>query len=195
MTTGKEHDSEKARRIAGITPFYAAVDRRPRSPHKSASCGKEVSSLQAIVRFRCGPPACSPPWLTRPKTILHLAYDGFLLPSSLIQGHPGTSGICYGAKLRIAPAGLPPASSTARFAARKRLLNPNTVALRTFWDDFRRPAVFQARHRAALAEGESAHLLPDATGLGLATAGDDALLEDLGYHHGRPVLRGESRRD
>ena len=67
-----------------------------------------------------GPPVCSPSWLTRPRAVLHLAYDGLLLPSSLIQGHPGTSGICYGAKLRIAPTGLPPASSTARFAARQR---------------------------------------------------------------------------
>ncbi len=95
---------------------------RPRSPHKSASCGKEISSLQAIVRFRYGPPVCSPSWLTRPKAILHLAYDGFLLPSSLIQGRPGTSGTCYGVKLRIAPEGLPPASSTARFAARQPFL-------------------------------------------------------------------------
>lgn len=54
----------------------------------------------------------------------------------------------------------------------------NTVALSTFRDDFRRPAVFLARHRSALAEGKAAHLLPDATGLGLAAAGDDAFLED-----------------
>ncbi len=36
------------------------------------------------------------------------------LPAS---GRPGTSGICYGAKLRIAPAGLAPAGSAASLAA------------------------------------------------------------------------------
>lgn len=65
-----------------------------------------------------GPPVCSPSWLTRPEVLLHFAYDGFLLPSSLIQVRPGISGTCYGAKLRIAPAEFPSACSTARFAAR-----------------------------------------------------------------------------
>jgi len=35
-----------------------------RLPHESASCGRFISGLHTIVRFRYGPPACSPPWLT-----------------------------------------------------------------------------------------------------------------------------------
>ena len=35
MTTGKEHDSEKTRRIAGITPFYAAVDSNREHPGRT----------------------------------------------------------------------------------------------------------------------------------------------------------------
>ena len=68
---------------------------------------------------------------------------------------------------------------------------PNTVAFGTIRDDFGRPAVLPARHRTALAEGIAAHLLPDAPRPGLASAGDDTLLEDLVHRAGRPALRGE----
>ena len=53
----------------------------------------------------------------RPDQVMRLAYGDFALPSSLCTDLSASSGICYGAKLRIAPAGLSPASSTARFAA------------------------------------------------------------------------------
>ena len=71
----------------------------------------------------------------------------------------------------------------------------NIVALSTIRDDFGHPAVLPARQRTALAEGVAAHLLPDAPRPDLAAAEDDALLEDLVNHAGRPVLRRERRRD
>ena len=92
----------------------------PRNPHKSASLRGQrfaasynrslslrpsglLTTLADRTRREPGSPP-SPRWLLR--------------PSSLASDHPETSGICYGAKLRIAPAGLPPASSAARLAAR-----------------------------------------------------------------------------
>ena len=48
---------------------------------------------------------------------------------------------------------------------------------------------------AALAEGAVARRMPDGPRLGLAAAGDDALLEDLVNHACRPFLRRERRLD
>ena len=94
----------------------------------------------------------------------HVALTGhFFHPR---PGHPG---------LPIAP----------HFNAPNRAFSLNTVALSTIWDDLGRPAVLPARHRTALAEGIAAHLLPDAPRPGQASAGDDALLEDLVNRAGR----------
>ncbi len=91
----------------------------PNTPQVSFMWEISFSRLRTIVRFRYGPPVRSPPWLTRPTGHCVPASPQRLLhPSSLAQGHPCTSGICYGAKLGIAPAGLSPASTAARLAAR-----------------------------------------------------------------------------
>ncbi len=73
-------------------------------------------------------------------------------------------------------------------------LSLNTVALMTIRDNHRRPFVFAARQRTALAEGVAAHLLLHASRLGLTPAGDDAFLEDLVNHAGRPVRWGGKHR-
>ena len=60
-----------------------------RLPHKSASCESSISGLHPIVRFRYGPPVCSPPWLTEPAEHYVSARPQRLLRSnSLVQGRP-----------------------------------------------------------------------------------------------------------
>ncbi len=84
--------------------------------HKSASCGADFGGLS--VRFRYGPPGCSPPGLTRPAELnVSPAYQGFYFRASSHRVTPITAGYNYGAKLRIAPAGLSPASTAASLAA------------------------------------------------------------------------------
>lgn len=71
---------------------------------------------------------------------------------------------------------------------------PNTAAFVTIRDNHRRPFVFAARQRTALAEGVAAHLLLHASRLGLTAAGADAFLEDLVNHAGRPIRWGGKHR-
>ena len=84
--------------------------------HKSAPCGTHFDV--SLVRFRYGPPGCSPPGLTRPTELnVSTAYRGFYFRASSHRVTPITAGYNYGAKLRIAPAGLSPASTAASLAA------------------------------------------------------------------------------
>ena len=97
--------------------YFAASNERLLSLRPSGSL--------AILTDRTGVEPCS-----------RQAHDGFLHPSSQVQGHPHTRGICYGAKPRIAPAGLSPASSAARLAARPPGCSPpcptGPIQLRVF---------------------------------------------------------------
>ena len=70
------------------------------------------------VRFGYGPPARLPPGLTRPRRFdARLAAWGFYVRASSRRVFPETAGYSYGATWGLAPAGLPPASLTASFAA------------------------------------------------------------------------------
>jgi len=84
--------------------------------HKSASRGTHFDG--SSVRFRYGPPGCLPPGLTRPaKLNVSAAFQGFYFRASSHRIAPIAAGYHYGAKLRIAPAGLSPASAAASLAA------------------------------------------------------------------------------
>jgi hypothetical protein len=70
------------------------------------------------VRFGYGPPARSPPGLTRPRRFnTRLAAWGFYVRASRRQVSPATAGYSYGATWGLAPTGLAPASLTVSFAA------------------------------------------------------------------------------
>lgn len=71
------------------------------------------------VRFRCGPPACSPPGLTRPEQPFGPpGLPGLFLSGFQVTGPPRVPvGYHHRAKLRVAPAGLSPASTAASLAA------------------------------------------------------------------------------
>ena len=73
----------------------------------------------SFVRSRYGPPACSPPGLTRPvRPSGPTGLPGLLLPGFQVPGSPHVpAGYHYGTKLRIVPAGLAPASTSASLAA------------------------------------------------------------------------------
>ena len=73
----------------------------------------------SFVRSRYGPPACSPPGLTRPvRPSGPTGLPGLLLPGFQVTGSPHVpAGYHYGTKLRIVPAGLAPASTSASLAA------------------------------------------------------------------------------
>ena len=93
-----------------------------RLTHKSASYGSVNSWLHTIVRFRYGPPVCSPPRLTGPVELCVSIGPRWLSTSQLAGlGSPRVQWDMLRAKLRIAPAGLPPASSAARLAARAHI--------------------------------------------------------------------------
>ena len=84
--------------------------------HKSASRGTHFDG--SSVCFRYGPPGCSPPGLSRPaKLNVSAAFQGFYFRASSHRIAPIAAGYHYGAKLRIAPAGLSPASAAASLAA------------------------------------------------------------------------------
>ena len=76
----------------------------------------------SFVRSRYGPPACSPPGLTRPvRPSGPTGLPGLLLPGFQVTGSPHVpAGYHYGTKLRIVPAGLAPASTSASLAAPPR---------------------------------------------------------------------------
>ena len=78
------------------------------------------------VRFRYGPPACSPPALTGPAGLYVPASPlGLLLPGFQVTRSPRMpAGYNYDAKLRIASAGLSPASTAASLAAPGRGVLP-----------------------------------------------------------------------
>ena len=67
------------------------------------------------VRFRYGPPVCSPPALTGPAGLyLPASLPGLLLPGFQVTRSPrAPAGYDYDAKLRIASAGLSPVESGA----------------------------------------------------------------------------------
>ena len=73
----------------------------------------------SFVRSRYGPPACSPPGLTSPvRPSGPTGLPGLLLPGFQVPGSPHVpAGYHYGTKLRIVPAGLSPASTSASLAA------------------------------------------------------------------------------
>ncbi len=82
------------------------------------------------VRFRCGPPVCSPPELTGPAGLyLPASLPGLLLPGFQVTRSPHMpAGYGYNAKLRIASAGLSPASTAASLAAPVRRVFPGTAS-------------------------------------------------------------------
>ncbi len=86
----------------------------PMLPQISFTRGPNFDGLS--VRFRYGPPGCSPPGLIRPRTPPQPAL-GLYIRASSPWVTPRTAGYDYGAKRGIAPAGLSPASTAARLAA------------------------------------------------------------------------------
>ena len=110
MTRFSRHDTESAGyRVKRKKPHgkkrMAEWERRHAVPGATAKTELETRENQQTSHF------------TRLPSSRH-AHDGFLHPSSQAPGHPGTRRICYGAKPRFTPGGLPPASSAARLAAR-----------------------------------------------------------------------------
>ena len=82
-----------------------------------------------FVRFRYGPPGCSPPVLTRPEELNGSpAIRGFYVRASSHQVASMTAGYDYGAILGTAPAGLSPASTAASLAALPPRALPRFIA-------------------------------------------------------------------
>ena len=105
--------------------FRTGTGHRAKARPLAAPITPPISSMRdsffvaSFVRSRYGPPACSPPGLTRPlRPFGRPGLPGLLLPGFQITGSPRMpAGYDYGAKLRIAPAGLSPASTAASLAA------------------------------------------------------------------------------
>ena len=81
----------------------------PMSPQVGFHAGCLFSPLQTIVRFRCGPPGCSPPCPTGPEGQRPSSPRRLLRPCFRTPGRPGhPQGNDCGAKPGIAPTRLPP---------------------------------------------------------------------------------------
>ena len=105
--------------------FRTGTGHRVKARPLAAPITPPISSMRdslfvaSSVRSRYGPPACSPPGLTRPlRPFGRPSLPGLLLPGFQVTGSPrAPAGYHYSAKLRIAPAGLSPASTAASLAA------------------------------------------------------------------------------